>query len=236
MAPLPARARPLLGIDLAVIPGVASTFEAAATSGRILAAPPIAPISPRPGLILLAPVYRRGARTDTPAARRAALLGVAGAWMQPAALGAADPIGFLIYWSAIAICAAFIGASEIIYSYIVHEDATARRRTRRVVGQFLPSLAAGAAITMCFAHLSAALVPLLPGIWAICFGLGVFASRPYLPRASGYVASFYYAAGITLLWIAQGPTAMSGWWVGATFGTGQLLAAGVLWWNLERDH
>ncbi len=89
-------------------------------------------------------------------------------------------------------------------------------------------------MTICFAHLSAALVPLLPGLWAICFGIGTFASRPYLPRASGWIALFYYAAGFTLLWIARGPEPLTGWWVGGVFGVGQLLAALVLWWNLER--
>ena len=77
-------------------------------------------------------------------------------------------------------------------------------------------------------------MPLLPGLWAICFGIGIFACRPYLPRASGWVALFYYAAGFGLLWIASGVEPLSGWWVGGTFGIGQLLAAAVLWWNLER--
>ena len=31
--------------------------------------------------------------------------------------------------------------------------------------------------------------------------------------------------GIALLWIARGPEPLRGWWVGGTFGTGQLLAA-----------
>ena len=154
--------------------------------------------------------------------------------MQTPALGSNDPIGFVLYWSAMAACAAFVGASEIIYNYVVHDDAAARRRTRQVVGQFLPSVLAGAIITASFVHLSAALVPLLPGLWAICFGLGVFASRPYLPRATGWVALFYYVVGIALLWIARGPEPLRGWWVGGTFGTGQLLAAAVLYWNLER--
>jgi len=162
------------------------------------------------------------------------LMGLTAAWLQPARLGAADPIGFVLYWAAIAAGAAFIGSSEIIYNYVVHEDATGRRKTRQVVGQFLPSLVGGAGMTVCFTHLSVAFVPLLPGLWAICFGIGTFASRPYLPRASGWVALFYYAAGFTLLWIARGPESPAGWWVGGTFGAGQLMAAVVLWWNLER--
>lgn len=162
------------------------------------------------------------------------LIGFAAGWMQKPALGANDPIGFVLYWSAIAACASFVGASEIIYNYIVHEDVAARRRTRQVVGQFLPSVLAGAIVTASFVHLNAALVPLLPGVWAICFGLGVFASRPYLPRATGWVALFYYMVGIALLWNARGPEPVRGWWVGGTFGMGQLLAAAVLYWNLER--
>jgi hypothetical protein len=162
------------------------------------------------------------------------LIGLGAAWLQPRSLAVVDPVGFVIYWGAIALCAGLVGASEIVLNYVVHDEAAARRRTRQVLGQFLPSVAAGAAIGVCFTHLSAALVPLLPGLWAICFGIGTFASRPYLPRASGYVALFYYAAGFVLLWIADVPGTLSGWWIGGTFGVGQLLAAGVLWWNLER--
>jgi hypothetical protein len=163
------------------------------------------------------------------------LIGLLAAWLQPRALGVLDPVGFVLYWAGVAICAGFIGVSEIIYNYVVHDDAAARRRTTRVVGQFLPSLLGGAVITASFVHLSAALVPLLPGLWAICFGIGTFASRPYLPRASGYVALFYYAAGVGLLWIARGPEPLASWWVGGTFGVGQTLAAAVLYWNLERE-
>ena len=184
------------------------------------------------GQIAKGEVYR-GYRSLPVAA--SGLIGLAAAWLQPASLGTSDPIGFVVYWIAIGVAAAFVGSSEIIYNYIVHEEASARRHTRRVVGQFLPSVAGGAAIAACFTQLSASLVPLLPGLWALCFGLGTFASRPYLPRASGWVALFYCAAGFVLLWNAWGPEPLTGWWVGGTFGAGQLLAALVLWWNLERE-
>src|SRR6187551_1479347 len=79
--------------------------------------------------------------------------------VQPATLGTADPVGFVLYWMAIALVAGFVGASEIVYNYIVHEAAPERRHTQKVVGQFLPSLAGGAAIAACFVRLDAALVP-----------------------------------------------------------------------------
>ena len=138
------------------------------------------------------------------------LIGLVAAWLQPPSLGLTDPIGFLTYWVVVAAAAALVGSREILYNYAVKENATGRRLTRRVTGQFLPSLIGGAGITVCFAHVGAALVPLLPGLWAICFGVGIFSCRPYLPRASGWVALFYYAAGFTLLWIARGAEPLTG--------------------------
>ncbi len=155
------------------------------------------------------------------------LIGLVAAWLESPGLGG-DPIGFVLYWAAVALLAALVGTSEIIHNYVVHDDAAARRQTRRVIGQFLPSVLGAAIITASFVRLSAALVPLLPGVWAICFGLGTFASRPYLPRASTVVAIFYYAAGVVLLWNGRVET-LNGWWVGATFGIGQILAALVLY-------
>ena len=161
-------------------------------------------------------------------------IGLAAAWLQPKTLGAADPIEFVVYWLAIAACAAAVGVSEIAYNYVVHEEAAERRRTRTVVGQFLPAVTAGLLVAIVFLRLGPGLVMLLPGLWAICFGLGIFASRPYLPRAAGWVALFYYAAGFVLLALTREPLSPSGWWVGGTFGAGQMLAALVLWYNLER--
>ena len=165
-------------------------------------------------------------------------IGIAAAAFQPAGLVVRDPTGFVVYWTAIAAAAALVGSSEILFNYAAKEDAGGRRRTRRVVGQFLPSLAGAVVLTICFAHVTPALVSILPGVWAVCFGIAVFACRPYLPRASGWVALFYFGAGSALLWAGHGADTIGGWSVGGTFGLGQLLAAAVLWWNLERtnDH
>jgi hypothetical protein len=159
-----------------------------------------------------------------------ALIGLAAGWLQPNV----DGPGFITFWTAVGAAAGFVAASELIYNYIVHDHDGARRRTRLVVGQFVPAVAAGMVLTAAIAHLDGSLASLLPGLWAICFGLGIFSSRPYLPRASGWVAAFYGAAGAVLLWQSHAAGALGGWRVGATFGIGQLLGAGVLYWNLER--
>jgi hypothetical protein len=162
------------------------------------------------------------------------LMGLAAAWFQPTGLSA-DPIGFVIYWVVVAALAGFVGVSEIVYNYVVRDENVTRRRTRRVFAQLLPSLCGGALVTASFVMSGPTLVHLLPGVWALFFGLGIFASRPYLVRASGWVALYFYAAGAVLLWAALGRGTLNPWAVGGTFGVGQLFAAAVLFWNLERD-
>ena len=163
------------------------------------------------------------------------LVGIVAAVAQPIVQPVTDPIAFVWYWAAVAAVAALLGVSEIAYNYVVHDHASGRRRTRQVLGQFLPSIVGATVLTVSFVNVSPRLVALLPGVWAICFGIGTFSSRPYLPRTSALVACFYIAAGSLLLATASLETPLSGWHVGGTFGAGQLLAAAVLYWELERD-
>jgi hypothetical protein len=160
------------------------------------------------------------------------VIGLIAAALQPSEL-TRDPSGFVLYWTSVAAAAAIVGSSEIAYNYIIRDHALARQGTQRVVTQLLPSVIGAAIITACLARLSPTLVRLLPGIWAICFGIGIFACRPFLVRASGWVALYYYAAGVALLWTAGQHDTLNAWTVGGTFGFGQLLTAAVLYWNLE---
>jgi hypothetical protein len=162
------------------------------------------------------------------------LVGIAAATWQSAASRPIDPWNFTVYWLAVGAFALLVGCSEIGWHYIARATATERRRSRQVVGQFLPALVAGAVVTGALVRLSPALAALLPGLWALFFGVGIFSARPYVPRASGFVALYYWTAGLLLLWVSQGIDLLSPWAVGGTFGFGQLLAAAVLYWNLER--
>lgn len=162
------------------------------------------------------------------------IAGILAAAGQPVGLGQQDPIGFVLYWTAVAAFSGLVASSEIAHNYLVHESLAERRRTRRVMAQFLPALAAGALVSATFVRVSPALIAALPGLWSLFFGLAIFASRPYLPRASGWVALFYFSAGIGLLWLSPTDLSPSAWSVGGTFGAGQLLAALVLYCNRER--
>ena len=107
--------------------------------------------------------------------------------------------------------------------------------TRLALDQFVPCLVAGGLLTMVMAVSVPEGLVLLPGLWQILFGLGIFASCRLLPRAIWYVAAFYLLAGLGTLIVARGPMALAPWAMGGPFGIGQLMAAGVLYWTLERD-
>lgn len=151
------------------------------------------------------------------------LLAAAAHPLVPAARGGDE---FVAYWLAVAGAGAVIGFASSARSYTLEEDDLERRRTRRVMAQFLPSLLAGAAVTVGVARADE--VHLLPGLWAVLFGLGVVAARPHLPAAVWFVGAGYVAAGAALLALADATAGPSGWAVGCVFGVGHLATAAAL--------
>ncbi len=138
------------------------------------------------------------------------------------------PDGFVRYWVAVAVVGATLGGGAALYAYLFREDEFARRRTRRVLAQFLPCVLAGACLTAGLSAGGDAVVRFLPGVWAVVFGLGVTATRPYLPNGISGVGLFYVSAGAAALFFAGGSAGPSGWAVGGIFGPGHLMTAWVL--------
>jgi hypothetical protein len=131
---------------------------------------------------------------------------------------------FLRTWLAVGVVAFGTGCAEIFWRYGRHASRLERRRTRAVLRQFAPALAAGLAVPIALVRLDPAFVAAAPGLWAICFGLAVFSARPSLPREGVWAALYYTGAGLLLLTFAR-PGVPAPWTVGATFGVGQGLAA-----------
>ena len=144
--------------------------------------------------------------------------------------------GFVWLWVGLAALNLVIVSSEIAVEYWMRLTRLEQRLTCRTVGQFLPSLVAGALLTLAFWGCGdpVANVVFLPGMWSLIFSLGVFASRPYLPQGVGWVGLFYLAAGSVLLSLAHDGHNIIPWAMPVTFGLGQMLLALVLYWNLER--
>jgi len=162
------------------------------------------------------------------------LVGLLAAAWQSGQARPLDPVTFTTFWLAVGTLSLLVGCAEIVWHYVARADELERARARHVVGQLLPALFAGALATGAFIRINPALAVLLPGLWALFFGVGIFATRPYAPRGSSWIALFYWTAGLVLLWTAGTIAELSPWTVGGTFGAGQLLAALVLYMTLER--
>ena len=84
LAPYTERMAAVANLDLTLVPGVLDAFTSARDSGRVVAARPFALNDESPALFLVGAHYRAGAPLSTPAQRRAALLGYAGAFFRAA--------------------------------------------------------------------------------------------------------------------------------------------------------
>jgi hypothetical protein len=111
----------------------------------------------------------------------------------------------------------------------------ARQRTIFAVEQFMPSLVAGGLLTLVIAKRASDSVWMLPGLWALLFSLGIFASCRLLPRPVLAVGVWYLICGVFALGWGQGDAALSPWIMGITFGGGQVLAAVILYLTLEHS-
>ena len=99
-----------------------------------------------------------------------------------------------------------------------------RTELRTAAIAVLPSISAGGAFTA--ALLARGEVGLLPGTWALCYGLGLLAARSMLPRGTVAIALAFAATGATLLF-APVMSALAWWVMPLTFGGGQV-ALGAL--------
>jgi hypothetical protein len=164
------------------------------------------------------------------------LLAFATAGLQVVALPDAKdrPFAFFALWIGTACFSVLATGVELICRLRRLASTLERDKSIQAVGQFAPCLVAGALLMLVLWRFAPESVWMLPGLWAMFFGLGIFASWRFLPHAIGWVGVYYLVAGLSCLTLAQGEAALSPWSMGLPFGVGQLLTAGVLYWSLER--
>ncbi|NDD30693.1 MAG: hypothetical protein EB084_20735 [Proteobacteria bacterium] len=187
---------------------------------------------------LLRTEFYRGYRSPVMAATSLVAVGAAavqGALLDSPQAGGwvgADDLGFVRFWLVVAAVNLLLVSTDVMLCYIPRLSREQQRSAYNVVGQFIPSLCGAALVTWGCARVGATM--LLPGLWCTLFSMGVFASRPYLPRGVGWVGLFYLACGMVLLALAPTGQALTPWAMGAPFGIGQLCLGLVLYYNLER--
>ena len=143
---------------------------------------------------------------------------------------------YLQLWIGVAAVSVICVAMELLTRCLQSDSPLQRQQTLRAVEHFIPCLVAGASMTWAVIQFSPGAANLLPGLWAIMFSLGIFASCRQLPPPAVVVGIYYLAAGVTCLVLAREFYALSPWAMAGTFGVGQLLTAVVLYLSLERRH
>lgn len=177
----------------------------------------------------------RGYRSATTAF--SAVMALSAAAVQRFVLGEDDRQDYFaalwVWLAAAGISLAVVGV-EMFIRYRRSDSPLQREMTQSAVEQFVPCLVAGALLTYAIAEWAMSSAYMLPGLWCTLFGLGVMASRRVLPRGTFLVGAWYLLAG--LVCIAVRTEVKFSTQMAAAFGGGQLLAAGVLYWTLERGH
>jgi hypothetical protein len=143
---------------------------------------------------------------------------------------------WLALWVGAAVLSVTLCAAEMATRFRATASSLERERIRQAVARFLPAVLTGGLLTFVLADYAPESRTVLPGLWAILMGLGIFASLPMLPRPVIWVALFYIGAGLLTVALAREAHAFSPLAMGLTFGTGQLSSAAVLYFTLERKH
>ncbi|HEY2465268.1 MAG TPA: hypothetical protein VGI32_14515 [Steroidobacteraceae bacterium] len=140
---------------------------------------------------------------------------------------------FLLVWISTAAVAVAMSALETVFRVRRVHSGLALEMIQAAVEQFLPCVVVGLLLTVVLMRVEPRDSWMLPGLWAVIFSLGVFASCRFLPRQMFAVGAWYLAAGLVSLLIASGHHALLPWAMGVSFGVGQLLVAAVLHFGFE---
>ncbi|WP_348264653.1 hypothetical protein P8935_08970 [Telmatobacter sp. DSM 110680] len=166
-----------------------------------------------------------GAATLAATGLFAVLAAVAQAFLLP------DPVNhvgaYLRIWITTAILSAvLIGMQTLTRTRRIH-SGMADEMILMAVEQFIPSVGAGALISIVLIRFVPGSVWMLPGLWQITFSLGVFASCRFLPKPMAAAGCWYLLTG--LICIGLGDTrALTPWTMGIAYGIGQFIVAAVL--------
>lgn len=107
---------------------------------------------------------------------------------------------------------------------------------RHAAEQMLPAGAVGALLLVVFWRFAPDDLWLLPGLWQILVGLGIFASLRILPRSIALAGTYYLLAGLGVLVISAQTRSLSPLTMGVPFALGQFLVAAILHFASEADH
>jgi hypothetical protein len=139
---------------------------------------------------------------------------------------ATQPRQYVALWLTVGIvCAGLIATQMLVRTNRLH-SGMGDEMIRMAVAQFLPAAIIGVSLPFVLLQVAPYTVWLLPGLWQIIFGLGVFASCRCLPRPMLLAGAWFLLAGLACVSLgdarALAPATMSG-----TYAIGMTLVAAI---------
>ena len=114
---------------------------------------------------------------------------------------------YLVLWVGAAVVSGLAAGLEMMIRARTAATSVTRELTWLAIEQFCPCLVAGALVTVVVLRAAPESAWILPGLWQIFFGLGIFASCRLLPRPTFWVGVFYLGTGLAVLALGQGEAA-----------------------------
>jgi hypothetical protein len=156
------------------------------------------------------------------------LFAIVAAALQSLLFDPADALDFFVVWMAVAGISAGLIGIEMIARTRRHHGGLADAMLFNAVEHFLPVGAAGVVICLILLRLAPDVSWLLPGLWQMLVGVGLFVALRFLPRTIAIAAAWYFLAGAAVLIMSSLTRTLSPWAMGIPFGVGQLIVAALL--------
>jgi hypothetical protein len=138
---------------------------------------------------------------------------------------AAEGARYVTIWIACLACSLVVNYGAIVVWLGRNWSVRSRVELKTVGMTILPSIVAGGLFTAAFVLRGE--LGLLPGMWCLCYALGLISSRAMAPPGIGWIAALFAASGAALLFAPE--TNALAWWVmPATFGIGQIVIGALV--------
>lgn len=148
----------------------------------------------------------------------------------------AHPLVYFGSWVATAsIAFALIGVETVRRSRQLH-SGLADAMITSAIESFLPAAGAGICLALVVARFAPDQVWMLPGLWQVLTGLGLFAAARILPPPVHFAGAWYLLSGLAVLAVASADHALSPWLMGLPFAGGQGMLALIMHRALRDDH
>jgi hypothetical protein len=148
-----------------------------------------------------------------------------------------QPLLFLKIWIGVAFLSAAACTIEMLIRNRISGNPITWKLHRSLISKTMPAILVGSVVTIAAMNAGAdqeTMLRLLPGLWAMIYGLGLWACGASLPRMAHLATLYFLTGGAVAMLAAAKADAMHPSTMVLLFGVGQMLLAAILFWKIER--